>query len=62
MQPNIIPDEITNQPTYKVEEIKNMNMKMIDLFEAAMRSEPNDPELMVSAASYSDLPCCALLY
>jgi hypothetical protein len=46
-KPNIIPDEITNQITYKVEEIKAMNSRMIDLFEAAMRVEPNDPELMV---------------
>ena len=62
IQPTIIPDEITNQPTYKVEEIKAMNSRMIELFEAAMRAEPNDPELMVMSNLSLDFIGSALLY
>ena len=62
MQPTIIPDEITNQPTYKVEDIKAMNLRMIDLLEAAMRTEQNDPELMVLIFSYLDIPGSIILH
>lgn len=35
---------------------------MIDLFEAAMRVDPQDPELMVESKNNIDLTCRAVLH
>ncbi len=45
---NIIPDEMVNLPTYKVQEIKQINEQLIKVFDEAAKINPNDPELLVS--------------
>lgn len=44
---NIIPEEMVNLPTYKVQEIKAINDKLISVFDNAVKINPNDPELLV---------------
>jgi peroxin-5 len=46
----IIPDEMINQPTYKVEEIKSVNDQLIRAFDEAAKMNPNDPELLSASA------------
>jgi peroxin-5 len=41
---SIIPDELANQPTYKVEEIKRINDSLIKAFDDAAKMNPNDPD------------------
>ena len=48
VDPNIIPDNITNEYTYKLEDIKAMNERLIGVFESALAQHQNDPELYVS--------------
>lgn len=50
---NIIPDQMSNLPTYKVEDIKNINEQLIRVFDEAAKINPNDPELLVYFALYS---------
>lgn len=47
---HIIPDEMVNQPTYKVEEIKMVNDQLIRAFDDAAKMNPNDPELLQASA------------
>lgn len=54
VDPNIIPDENTNQYTYKIEEIKAMNANLIKVFDQAVKMNPNDPELLVKFVSILD--------
>ncbi len=44
---NIIPEEMVNLPTYKVQEIKAINDRLIGVFDNAAKINPNDPELLV---------------
>lgn len=46
----IIPEEMVNLPTYKVEEIKMMNDQLIKVFDEAAKINPNDPELLSALA------------
>jgi hypothetical protein len=50
---NIIPDEMTNLQTYKIEDIKNINEQLIKVFDEAAKINPNDPELLVQVMLYS---------
>jgi peroxin-5 len=52
---NIIPDEMSNLPTYKIEDIKNINEQLIKVFDEAVKINPNDPELLVLTMLYSRL-------
>lgn len=47
VDPNIIPDHEVDLYTYKIEDIKFVNDRMIGIFESALLSTPNDPELFV---------------
>ena len=47
VDPNIIPDNQTNEYTYKIEDIKMMNDRLIGVFESALAQHQNDPELYV---------------
>ena len=47
VDPNIIPDDQSNLYTYKIEEIKMMNDRLITVFESATQQFNNDPELFV---------------
>jgi hypothetical protein len=38
---------MANLPTYKIEEIKNINEQLIRVFDDAAKINPNDPELLV---------------
>jgi peroxin-5 len=59
---NIIPDEMSNLPTYKIEDIKNINEQLIKVFDEAVKINPNDPELLVLTMLYSRLwPFSSLL-
>lgn len=60
--PNIIPDNFVNEPTYRIEDIKSMNMKMIELFEAAMRIDQNDSSLLVHYQLNVDIFGCLVLH
>lgn len=40
---NIIPDDKINQPTYKIEQIKQINAQLISVFEQAAKQHPDDP-------------------
>lgn len=60
--PNIIPDNFVNEPTYRIEDIKAINMKMIEMFEAAMRINQNDPDLLVCCQFKIDIVGCAVLH
>jgi hypothetical protein len=42
----LIPDNLVGV-SLKVEQIKEMNAKLIEVFEAARQKVPNDPELLV---------------
>lgn len=44
---NIIPDDMVNLPTYKIEDIKNINNSLIKVFEDAVKMNPEDPDLLV---------------
>lgn len=46
----IIPEDMVNQPTYKVEEIKRVNDSLIRVFDDAAKMNPNDPELLAASA------------
>ena len=46
----IIPDQMANQPTYKVEDIKRVNDQLIKAFDDAAKMNPNDPELLSASA------------
>ena len=48
IDPNIIPDNEVDYNTYKIEDIKMMNEKIIHVFENAAAQYQNDPELYVS--------------
>ena len=50
---NIIPDEMSNLATYKIEDIKNINEQLIKVFDEAAKINPNDPELLVHFMLYS---------
>lgn len=39
----IIPDEIVNQPSFKIEDIKRVNDQLIRVFDDAAKLNPNDP-------------------
>lgn len=43
----IIPDDMVNLPTYKTEDIKNINDSLIKVFQDASQMQPEDPELLV---------------
>ena len=47
---NIIPEDMVNQPTYKVEDIKRVNDDLIKVFDEAAKMNPNDPELLSASA------------
>jgi hypothetical protein len=40
---HIIPDIMVNEPTYKTEDIKNINEQLIKVFQDAAQVGPNDP-------------------
>jgi hypothetical protein len=44
---NIIPDDMINLPTYKIEDIKNINSSLIKVFDDASKMNPEDPDLLV---------------
>jgi hypothetical protein len=44
---NIIPDDMVNLPSYKVEDIKNINNSLIKVFDDAAKMNPEDPDLLV---------------
>lgn len=48
--PNIIPEDLVNQPTFKIDDIKRMNQDLISVFDQAMKSNTNDPELCSAMA------------
>lgn len=47
VDPAVIPDHEVDLYSYKIEDIKFINDKMIGIFENALVSSPNDPELFV---------------
>ena len=47
VDPNIIPDNQTNEYTYQIQDIKMMNERLIGVFESALAQQQNDPELYV---------------
>lgn len=44
---------MANLPTYKIEEIKNINEQLIRVFDDAAKINPNDPELLVLFVLFS---------
>ena len=46
----IIPDEVANQPNYRIEDIKRINDQLIRVFDDAAKINPNDPELLQASA------------
>lgn len=46
----IIPDEVANQPNYRIEDIKKINDQLIRVFDDAAKMNPNDPELLQASA------------
>lgn len=44
---------MSNLPTYKIEDIKNINEQLIRVFDEAAKINPNDPELLVYFNLYS---------
>ena len=47
---HIIPDEVVNQPNYRIEDIKRINDSLIRVFDDAAKINPNDPELLQASA------------
>jgi len=43
VDPNLIPDHEVDFYTYKIEDIKLINDRMIGVFENALLTSPNDP-------------------
>lgn len=44
---HIIPDQMINLPTYKIQQIKEINQNLIRVFDEAVKMNPNDSELLV---------------
>ncbi len=40
---SIIPDDMVNLPTYKIEDVKKINDNLIRVFDDAAKMNPNDP-------------------
>lgn len=47
VDPNIIPDNETDFQNYKIDDIKMMNDRLIEVFEKTTAQYQNDPELFV---------------
>ena len=48
VDPSIIPDNEVDLHTYKIDDIKFINSRMVDIFEKAAQENGNDPELFVN--------------
>ena len=46
----IIPDEVANQPNYRIEDIKRINDQLIRVFDDAAKMNENDAELLQASA------------
>ncbi len=44
---------MSNLPTYKIDDIKNINEQLIRVFDEAAKINPNDPELLVRLILFS---------
>lgn len=50
INPNVIPDEIANQYSFEIDDIKKMNNQMIDIFKQGLAIDSNDADLLQSLA------------
>ena len=50
IDPNVIPEQIANQYSFEIEDIKKMNSQMIDIFKRALSVDQNDADLLQSLA------------
>lgn len=48
--PNVIPENIQDQITFKVEHVKEMNQNLIDIFDQAVKMGTNDPDIYSAMA------------
>lgn len=62
VDPAIIPDHETDLYSYKIEDIKFINDRMIGVFENALVSTPNDPDLFVIIHLFLEFFSYSLFY
>jgi peroxin-5 len=43
VDPNIIPEKSVHEQTYRIEDIKMMNERMVNVFEEIIKNNANDP-------------------